>query len=172
LSGKREKLKINILFKFPPSLFRQLNEREISNSYKFNITTKIIYKNNDYNEMNKISFIQSKLTINSISNFDYGTYWCRARNLIGEAIDSTRVERKRVPDVVRNLSVVKVDTNSLILNWLSGSNGGENQMFFININNSFNITVPVGNIIQNENLNQSVEIKSNFIKKTKTHQLI
>jgi hypothetical protein len=143
LSGKREKLKINILFKFPPSLFRQLNEREISNSYKFNITTKIIY-----------------------------TYWCRARNLIGEAIDSTRVERKRVPDVVRNLSVVKVDTNSLILNWLSGSNGGENQMFLININNSFNITVSVGNTIQNENLNQSVEIKSNFIKKTKTHQLI
>ena len=162
LSGKRKNNNKKTLITFSLSLFRQLNDREISNSYKFNITTKIIYKNNDYNELNKISFIHSKLVINSISSFDYGVYWCRARNVIGEAMDSIKVERKRVPDIVTNLTVTKVDTNSLTLNWLSGSNGGEHQIFLININNSFNITVPTveNPAQQNENLNESIEIKS------------
>ena len=141
-----------------------MNNREIANSYKFNITTKIIYKNNDYNELNKISFIQSRLTINSINNFDFGNYYCKARNVIGEAIDSVKVERKRAPDVVKNVSIIKIESNSLVLSWLSGSNGGENQMFLININGSINVSVPMvaEKLLKNEFQNESVEIKSIF----------
>ncbi len=151
----------------PESIFVwQFNNREIgSNNYKYNITTKIIYKNNDFNELNKISYIQTKLLINSVNSIDFGSYFCKATNVIGEAVETIKIERKRVPDVPKNLSIIKIGANSLVLSWISGSNGGEQQRFLLNINNTINLTINFDQFSsQNEFSNETIEIKSMFLK--------
>lgn len=58
-----------------------------------------------------------------------------------------------------NFHVKSINSNSAVVSWSSGSNGGEHQKFLLNVNNRFNITVDNINA-NNEYENVTVEIKS------------
>lgn len=75
-------------------MFRMFNGKELTSNYKHNITTRIIY-NNENNELNKISQLQTRLIINSINSNDYGIYACKASNIIGDTTEFIKVQSKR-----------------------------------------------------------------------------
>jgi len=50
---------------------------------------------NYVDEIDNNQVIQSKLIINSITQFDYADYYCKANNMIGEGVQKITLKRKR-----------------------------------------------------------------------------
>lgn len=71
--------------------------KELTSNYKYNITN-IVYKQINRSNLDDISnfqFFRSSLMINSLSQFDYGDYYCRANNIIGENGQVITIKKKR-----------------------------------------------------------------------------
>ena len=70
--------------------------KEIYSNYKYNLTLSQ-YKQIDYTDFSDLSNVQmfeSILTINSLTQYDYGEYMCRAGNQIGISSKIIRLNRK------------------------------------------------------------------------------
>ncbi|XP_076304781.1 nephrin-like isoform X2 [Tachypleus tridentatus] len=71
------------------------------------------------------------LYIKDVTDSDYGTYTCAARNELG--IDDTFIvlKRKGKPDPPENVRVLNATEDSIDLGWIPGFNGGSKQEFQI-----------------------------------------
>lgn len=128
----------------PQSIFSwYYGPKELFSSYKYNLSS-VVYKQIQrtyLDDLDNVHHYKSKLVINSLTQFDYGEYICRASNLIGEGVQIIRLRRKQRPQTPADLKLVEITSNSVQLSWLSGSNGGENSTYVITINNSYNMSV-------------------------------
>ncbi len=117
--------------------------KEISTSYKYNISS-ILYKQinrNILDEYENYHYYRSKLVINSVGQFDYGDYYCKANNIIGERTQVISLKHKHKPETPIDFRALETTSNSVLLTWISGLNGGENSTFLININQEYNATI-------------------------------
>jgi hypothetical protein len=70
--------------------------KEIFTNYKYNLTL-IQHKQIDdaeFSDLNNVQLFESILTINSLTQYDYGEYMCRAGNQIGISSKIIRLNRK------------------------------------------------------------------------------
>ncbi|KAK5640308.1 hypothetical protein RI129_011119 [Pyrocoelia pectoralis] len=67
---------------------------------------------------------ESVLLITHVTSADYGNYECVAKNELGFATVSPRLEVTSAPDSPNILSVVNVTHNSVVLSWVPGFDGG------------------------------------------------
>ena len=82
----------------PQSIFSWFyGNKELFSNYKFNVTNSV-YKQIQrtyLDDLDNFHHYKSSLVINSITQFDYGDYYCRANNIIGESTQLIRLKRKR-----------------------------------------------------------------------------
>lgn len=67
---------------------------------------------------------QSVLTINRVTEQDYGKYQCHAKNSMGHANDTVVLTRTSEPDQPSDLEVYNVTHDSVTLIWKRGFDGG------------------------------------------------
>ena len=82
----------------PQSIFSwYFGPKELFSSYKYNLSS-VIYKQMHrtfLDDMENYHHYRSKLVINSLTQFDFGEYFCRANNIIGESVQIIKLKRKR-----------------------------------------------------------------------------
>nr|QRF78294.1 Nephrin [Lineus viridis] len=71
------------------------------------------------------------LYIANVTNYDYGTYHCRAVNSLGKDTVAMSFETTTRPDPPEDLRLVNSTHNSITVMWTSGFNGGLYQWFRI-----------------------------------------
>ncbi|KAK4873251.1 hypothetical protein RN001_015280 [Aquatica leii] len=67
---------------------------------------------------------ESVLIITHVTSADYGNYECVAKNELGFATVSPRLEVTSAPDPPNVLSVINVTHNAVVLSWVPGFDGG------------------------------------------------
>jgi hypothetical protein len=83
----------------PQSVFAwYFGSKELSASYKHNISTKTYRQTNRayVDDPENVHHYRSKLTVNALTQFDYGEYSCRSSNSIGESVQTIRLHKKRM----------------------------------------------------------------------------
>ena len=82
----------------PQSIFAWFyGAKELFSNYKYNLSTNV------YKQINRVflddprnfHWYKSTLLINSLTQFDYGDYFCKSNNIIGESVQTIRLKRKR-----------------------------------------------------------------------------
>lgn len=82
----------------PQSIFSWFyNNKELSSNYKYNITNIVFSKTkrNYLDDEDNVHYYRSTLIVNSLTQFDYGDYYCRANNVIGEKKQILKIKKKR-----------------------------------------------------------------------------
>lgn len=72
---------------------------------------------------------ESVLVITHVTSGDYGNYECVARNELGFATSSPRLEVSSAPDPPSHLNVLNVTHDSVTLGWTPGFDGGMKASF-------------------------------------------
>lgn len=73
------------------------NNKELFSNFKYNLSTQV-YKQIDRVHLDNVKnyhLYKSTLVVNSLTQFDYGDYYCKANNIIGENTQVIRLKRKR-----------------------------------------------------------------------------
>ena len=82
----------------PQSIFSwYFGAKELFSSYKYNLSS-VIYKqmHRTYlDDLDNYHHYRAKLVVNSLTQFDFGEYVCRANNIIGESLQIIKLKRKR-----------------------------------------------------------------------------
>lgn len=95
---------------------------------------------NEFSDLDNTHLAESSLTINSLTQYDYGEYSCRASNQIGTRLKTIRLNRKRKPDIPSEFKLVESTSNSAHLSWRPPEFTGDNITYVININQTNNLT--------------------------------
>lgn len=71
--------------------------KELNSNYKYNITNSVLgkVKSSYLDDFDSVHHYQSILIVNSLTQFDYGEYSCRANNVIGENRQILKIKKKR-----------------------------------------------------------------------------
>ncbi|CEF60320.1 B-cell receptor CD22 [Strongyloides ratti] len=80
----------------------------------------------------KIDEYESLLTIKNVSEVDYGEYTCKTnngRNIDEQASYTIILKKKTVPQPPTDVQILSSSSNSLLIGWLPGYDGGEKQKF-------------------------------------------
>jgi hypothetical protein len=83
---------------------------------------------------------ESVLLINSLTQYDYGEYMCKATNQLGTSSKYIRVNHKRRPDTPSDFKIIEVTSNSVHMSWQSPEYTGENLTYVLNMNKTLNFT--------------------------------
>jgi hypothetical protein len=83
---------------------------------------------------------ESVLLINSLTQYDYGEYMCKATNQLGTSSKYIRVNHKRKPDTPSDFKIIEVTSNSVHMSWQSPEYTGENLTYVLNMNKTLNFT--------------------------------
>lgn len=127
----------------PQSIFTWYHDnKELFTGYKHNITS-VVSTTRRVNDFFADDYYQSTLILNSASAMDFGNYSCRASNIIGDKAQTIGLKRKQRPEKPIDFKVIETTATSVHLSWLSGSNGGENCSYVINVNQVYNLTTLV-----------------------------
>jgi hypothetical protein len=82
----------------PQSIFSwYYGNKELFSNYKYNLSTTVYKQINRVflDDLKNFHHYKSTLMINSLTQFDYGEYFCKANNIIGENVQTIRLKRKR-----------------------------------------------------------------------------
>ncbi|XP_022236928.1 nephrin-like [Limulus polyphemus] len=79
---------------------------------------------------------ESVLFIKNVTDSDYGTYMCIAKNQLGVDNIMITLRRKGKPDPPENVRVLNATDDSINLGWIPGFNGGSAQEFRIRYHES------------------------------------
>lgn len=96
--------------------------KELFTSYKYNISS-ILYKQinrNILDEYENYHYYRSNLVVNSVGQFDYGDYYCKANNIIGERTQIISLKHKHKPETPIDFRALETTSNSVLLTWISG----------------------------------------------------
>jgi hypothetical protein len=82
----------------PQSIFSWFyGTKELFSNYKYNLSTTIFKQINrlHMDDTKNYHSYKSSLLINSLTQFDYGEYYCKANNIIGESTQIISIKKKR-----------------------------------------------------------------------------
>jgi len=67
---------------------------------------------------------ESTLIVDKVAPADYGAYECVARNDLGEAVETVRLEITSPPDPPLSLNILNVTHDTVTVAWIPGFDGG------------------------------------------------